>query len=63
MTFYICAIFSYERFKSLLAVRRPRLTDVQGEPVASIAEALQRFRVTRIVTRDLGSGALLGGTP
>jgi hypothetical protein len=39
VTFYICAICSYERFKGMLAVRRPRATSVEGEPLASAAAA------------------------
>jgi hypothetical protein len=38
VAFYICAIFSYERFKGLLALRRPRadeVTDVHGATVAA----------------------------
>ena len=39
VTFYVFAIGSYERFKNLLAVRKPRVREVQGEPVAAIATA------------------------
>jgi uncharacterized membrane protein len=39
ITFYVCAICSYERFKSLLAVRRPRLKGIQPEPVDAVAPA------------------------
>jgi hypothetical protein len=39
IAFYGCAICSYERFKGLLAVSRPRLKEVGGEPVPTIATA------------------------
>jgi hypothetical protein len=37
--FYICAIFSYERFKGLLALRQPRAEEVTDEPGATVATA------------------------
>ena len=39
VAFYAFAICSYERFKGLLAVRRSRAKEVEGEPVAAIATA------------------------
>ena len=39
VAFYVFAIGSYERFKCLLAVRRPRVKEVEGEPVAAVAPA------------------------
>jgi hypothetical protein len=35
--FYVLAIFSYERFQSLLAVRRPTAKEVAGESSATVA--------------------------
>jgi hypothetical protein len=37
--FYVLAIFSYERFKSLLAVRRPVGEEVGHGPAAQVAVA------------------------
>ena len=39
LAFYVCAIFSYERFKGLLARRQPRAEEVSDEPGATIAAA------------------------
>ena len=39
VAFYVFAICSYERFKGMLAVRRPRVKEVESEPVAAIAIA------------------------
>ena len=39
IAFYVCAICSYERFKSLLAVRRPHPTEIHPEPVGAVAPA------------------------
>ena len=39
VAFYVFAICSYERFKGMLAVRRPGVKEVEGEPVAAIAIA------------------------
>ena len=39
LAFYICAIFSYERFKGLLARRQPRAEEVSDEPGAKITAA------------------------
>jgi hypothetical protein len=35
--FYVLAIFSYERFQNLLAVRRPTAKEVAGESSATVA--------------------------
>ena len=37
--FYVCAIFSYERFKGLLARRETRVEEVDDESVPTIAAA------------------------
>jgi hypothetical protein len=37
--FYVLAIFSYERFKGLLAVRRPHSEEADGESVPAVATA------------------------
>ena len=37
IAFYVMAIFSYERFKNLLAVRRPLNEEVDGGPVPAVA--------------------------
>jgi hypothetical protein len=37
--FYVFAICSYEQFKGMLAVRRPRVKELESEPVAAIAIA------------------------
>ena len=39
LAFYICAIFSYERFKGLLARRQPLAEEVSDEPGATIPAA------------------------
>ena len=39
LAFYVMAIFSYERFKELLAVRRPVEQEVDNGPVSSVAAA------------------------
>jgi hypothetical protein len=39
LLFYVFAIFSYERFKGLLIIRRPGPEGVTGEPVAAVAAA------------------------
>jgi hypothetical protein len=39
LAFYACAVFSYERFKGLLAGRRPQVEEVDGESVPSVAAA------------------------
>lgn len=39
VAFYVMAIFSYERFKQLLAVRRPAGQEVDNGPVTSVAAA------------------------
>ena len=39
LAFYVCAIVSYERFKALLARREPRIEEVNGEPVPTLAAA------------------------
>jgi hypothetical protein len=39
VAFYTCAIVSYERFTSLLARRQPRIEEVNGEPVPTVAAA------------------------
>ena len=39
VAFYFCAIFSYERFKGLLAQRQPHAEEVSDEPGATIAAA------------------------
>ncbi len=37
--FYVLAVFSYERFKPLLAARRPTIEEADGEPVTAAAAA------------------------
>ena len=37
--FYVLAVFSYERFKVLLAGRGPGIEEVDGEPVPAVAAA------------------------
>jgi hypothetical protein len=39
IAFYVCAICSYERFKSLLVVRHPQLKEMRSEPCAALATA------------------------
>jgi len=39
IAFYAMAIFSYERFKGLLAVRSQPIEEVDGEPVPAVAVA------------------------
>ena len=39
VAFYVFAICSYERFKGMLAVRRPRVKELESEPLAAIAIA------------------------
>ena len=39
VAFYVCAIFSYERFKGLLARRETRVEEVDDESVPTIAAA------------------------
>ncbi|GFG55733.1 hypothetical protein CQY20_08190 [Mycolicibacterium agri] len=39
VAFYVMAIFSYERFNALLAVRRPKCKEVTGAYVAALATA------------------------
>jgi hypothetical protein len=39
LAFYVCAIFSYEPFKGLLALRHPRVEEVADEPGATVAAA------------------------
>ena len=39
VAFYLCAIFSYERFNGLLAHARPRVQEVCDEPVSAIEAA------------------------
>jgi hypothetical protein len=39
VAFYLCAIFSYERFKGLVVIRMPAVEEVADDPVASVAAA------------------------
>jgi hypothetical protein len=39
VAFYICAVFSYERFKALLAARQTCAEEVNGEPILAVATA------------------------
>jgi len=39
VAFYVCAIISYERFKSLLVRAQPRAEEVTDEPVSAIKAA------------------------